>query len=92
MKTIEDMNDEILISCCHSYCEEQGLTEEWNAFRDRIEADYHYCSYVEDFIDESCCYDLQMIGAGFIKPSALPDIPISRSELTAHCADCRYCL
>ncbi len=33
MKKISDMSDKEVISCCHCYCEENGLMKEWNEVR-----------------------------------------------------------
>ena len=51
-----------------------------------------YCSYLNENIEEGMCYDLQMIGDGYIKEAALPEININKEELNEHCLICKYCL
>ena len=78
MQKIEDMTDDEVIQKCHLYCEHNNLTEEWNAFRNKSESEYRYCDYLEEYIDESLCYDMQMITEHYIKSSALPEIKIDK--------------
>lgn len=92
MKKIAALSDQEVISCCHCYCEEYGLTEEWKDFRAETVAQYVYCSYLQEYIDEGVCYDLQMIAGGLIKPTALPDITIDREACMNHCTECQYSL
>ena len=54
--------------------------------------DKFYCSYLNENIEDGMCYDLQMIGDGYIKEAALPEINIDREELNEHCSKCKYCL
>ncbi len=89
MKKVIDMTDDEVISSCHLYCEENNLNSEWYIYRDKIESQYRYCSYLEEYIDEGLCYDLQMITSGFIKSSALPDIIIDKEKCSAHCSKCK---
>lgn len=35
MKKVDDMTDEAVVDCCHRYCEENGLIEEWNEYLER---------------------------------------------------------
>lgn len=91
-KKIADLSDQEVISYCHWYCEEHGLIAEWNAFRTEIEAQHCYCSYLQEYIDEGLCYDLQMIAGGLIKPTALPDITIDHEACMTCCAECQYSL
>lgn len=91
MKKVVDMTDDEVISSCHSYCEENNLNSEWHIYRENIESQYCYCSYLEEYIDEGLCYDLQMITSGLIKPSSLPDIIIDKDKCSTHCSKCKYC-
>lgn len=89
-KKISEMTDDEVVLCCHRYCEENGLTAEWKAFRKRCEEAYRYCSYAEEYVDEGLCYDLQMILGELIKPCALPESVIDKEKLKNCCADCKY--
>ena len=90
MKKVEDMTDVEVISNCHFYCEENNLIDEWKQFREKSESEYRYCSYLEEYIDEGLCYDLQMITGNYIKPSALPEINIDKEKCANCCAECKY--
>lgn len=92
MKKVADMTDDEVIENCHFYCEENSLTGEWNAFREKAESEYRYCSYIEEYIDEGLCYDLQMITGNYIKPSALPKIKIDKEICAKCCFECKYSL
>ena len=48
-----------------------------------------FCPYLNEYIDEGCCYDLQMICDGYIKDSALPEIKVDKTELSKQCQDCK---
>ena len=37
-KSIADMDDRELMSACHRWCEDNGFTAEFSAFRDSVEA------------------------------------------------------
>ena len=67
--------------------EERKTDAEFIAFMSSFTA--KYCPYMKEYIDEGCCYDLQMILDGYIKETALPDIKIDKSQLSAHCSRCR---
>lgn len=90
MKKISDMTDNEVIQICHSYCEENNLIYEWADFREKTEYQYRYCSYLEEYIDEGLCYDLQMITGNYIKPSALHEIKIDKGQCEKHCLECKY--
>ena len=92
MKKIADMTDDEVISNCHFYCEENKLISEWNEFREKAEAEYRYCSYLEEYIDDGLCYDLQMITSNYIKSSALPEINIDKEKCASCCSECKYSL
>ncbi len=47
-----------------------------------------YCPYMKEYIDEGCCYDLQMILAGYVKDSALPEVKVDKAQLSKHCQKC----
>lgn len=92
MKKISEMSDEQVITCCHHYCEDNHLTDDWEDFRAEIESNYCYCAYTEEYIDDGCCYDLQMIANSMIKPSVLPELHIDKEKLINCCAVCKHCL
>ena len=91
-KKVTDMTDDEVISNCHFYCEENNLISEWNEFREKAEAEYRYCSYLEEYIDDGLCYDLQMITSNYIKPSALPEINIDKEKCARCCSECKFSL
>ena len=91
-KKVVDMDDNEVISKCHWFCEENNLTGEWNIYREKAESNYCYCSYLEQYIDDGICYDLQMITDGFIKSSALPEIKIDKEKCATHCSNCKHSL
>lgn len=92
MKKVSEMSDEDVITYCHWFCEENKLTDEWDTFRQEKEAEYRYCSYLKEFIDDGLCADIQMISGGFIKSSALPETDIDKEESQKTCRKCKYCL
>ena len=49
-----------------------------------------YCPYLERYIDEGLCYDMQMILDGYIKKPALPEIRIDKLQLSECCSKCNY--
>ena len=49
-----------------------------------------YCAYLNEFIDSGLCYDMKMIGNGFIKPEALPDVEIDKAKLLECCNKCNH--
>lgn len=89
MKKVREMDEAAVIRYCHWYCEENNLTDEFNKRREQTQAEYVYCEYMREYIQYGCCYDMQMIGGGYISQSALPDIPIDREKLEKCCADCK---
>ena len=48
-----------------------------------------FCPYLREYIDEGCCYDLQMILDGYIKNSALPGIKVDKTQLSKQCQNCK---
>lgn len=92
MKKLADMTDEDVITYCHYFCEENKLTEEFNAFREKEESQYYYCSYLQEYLDPGYCYDMQMIVEGFIKRKVLSEIHIDKTKLSECCSSCKHCL
>lgn len=90
MKKIAEMEEREVISACHWFCEENHLTAEWNVFREEIESTYRYCPYLEEYVEDGECTDLQMIACGYIQSSALPERVIDRSAAESACETCRY--
>ncbi len=91
-KKVADMTDDEVISNCHYFYEENNLRNEWNAYREKVESEYYYCSYLQEYIDAGLCYDMQMIANKLIKPSALPETKIDKEKCTEHCLKCEYSL
>ena len=89
MIKVKDMDDKSVIRYCHWYCEENNLTQEFKEYRNKVEAEYVYCSYLQEYVSQGCCYDMQMIKDGYMKTSMLPDIPIDKEALQKHCCDCK---
>lgn len=89
MKKVSELSDEACIRYCHWYCEKTGQTGRFEAFRAKIESEYRYCGYLDEYIEDGLCCDIQMICAGYIKPSALAEYVIDDNTAAA-CAACRY--
>lgn len=51
-----------------------------------------YCAYLNKYIEEGLCYDIQMISTGHILPSALPEIVVDKTKAAKICKQCRYYL
>ena len=92
MKKIADMTDGEIISSCHFFCEDNGLTAEWKEFQKEEEGKYPFCAYLDEYITEGMCYDLQMIAGGFIVPSSLPEIVIERKICRRCCDECEHAM
>ncbi len=92
MKKVVDMNDREVISNCHCYCEDNNLTDEWYVFREKAEYEYRYCAYLEEYIDEGLCCDLQMITKNYIKESFLSKIKIDKEQCVKCCSECKFSL
>ena len=87
MKKVSEMSDDDVIRYCHWYYEENRLLDEWRAFRESIESNYRYCSYLEEYIDDNRCNDLQMNISGFLSDFNFKgDI----EEIKECCKDCKY--
>ena len=67
--------------------EEKKIDADFIAFMSTFTA--KFCPYLNEYIDEGCCYDLQMICDGYIKDSALPEIKIDKTELSKQCQNCK---
>ena len=91
-KKVAGMSDDEVIQNCHHYCEEMRIIEEWKEFREKAESAHRYCSYLEEYIDEALCYDLQMISSDYIKSSALPRHYVDKERCLSCCAQCKYVL
>lgn len=55
-----------------------------------MESEYIYCSYLQEYITEGLCYDMQMIGNGYIKSKALYELNINKEKLKKCCAECEH--
>ena len=91
-KKVVDMTDDEVIRNCHWYYQENNLTAEWRAYREKVESEYYYCSYLEQYIEQGYCYDLQMIVCGFVKSSALPELNIDKEKCAELCSTCKHSL
>ena len=67
--------------------EEKKIDADFIAFMSTFTA--KFCPYLNEYIDEGCCYDLQMICDGYIKDSALPEIKVDKTELSKQCQNCK---
>ena len=67
--------------------EEKKIDADFVAFMSTFAA--KFCPYLNEYIDEGCCYDLQMICDGYIKDSALPEIKVQKTQLSKQCQKCR---
>ena len=92
MTKVDEMDDQQVIRFCHWYCEENNLTIEFKKYREKIEAEYVYCSYIQQYVSEGLCYDMQMVKDGFVKSSVLSEIKMDREILQEHCAKCKHLL
>lgn len=89
-KSIAEMNDKQIITACHWWYEEQDLNDEWWKFRDKAEAEYNYCEYLQEFIEDGLCTDIQMIANEYIKSTALPDRYIDKEKALNFCCNCKF--
>ncbi len=87
MKKVSEMSDDDVIMYCHWYYEENRLNDEWRSFRDRIESNYKYCSYLEEYIDDDKCNDLQMVAGNYLTDL---NIKVDIEELKECCKNCKY--
>ena len=67
--------------------EEKKIDADFIAFMSTFAA--KFCPYLSEYIDEGCCYDLQMICDGYIKDSALPEVKVDKTQLSKQCQKCR---
>ena len=67
--------------------EEKKIDADFIAFMTTFAA--KFCPYLNEYIDEGCCYDLQMICDGYIKDSALPEVKVDKTQLSKQCQKCR---
>lgn len=92
LKKVTEMSDEEVIRYCHWYCEDNNLTDEWADYEEQIESQYRYCTYMEQYIEDAECCDMQMISNGLIKDTSSSEISIDKVKLAEHCSECKYCL
>lgn len=90
MRKIAEMSDNEVISCCHHYCEDNGLVDEWQSFRLSKEKALSYCPYLKAFIESGLCYDMQMVSFGYVKSTVLHSVEIDNVELGKCCGECEY--
>ena len=88
MKKVSEMTDDDVIRYCHWYCEENHLNDEWNSFRNRIESNYKYCCYLEEYINDDRCNNLQLIADNC---SVAANFKVDIDEIKECCKDCKYC-
>lgn len=88
MKKVAEMTDDDVIVYCHWFCESYNLTQEFDEFRTKVEFQYYYCSYLQEYIEPDLCYDMQMIAAGYIKDSAFSEMQTDKTELVKCCSEC----
>ena len=90
MHKVSEMSDAETIRYCHWYCESNRLTEEFDDFRNKAESAYRYCAYLQEYIEDGDCNDLQMIVSGTVDASVLPQYRIDRENASTICNSCRY--
>lgn len=90
MKKVTDMSDSECIDYCHWFCEEHGLVNRFETLRAEIESHYRYCTYLQEYIEDGLCIDIQMISNGYIKQTALPECSIDAEDVLKKCSDCKY--
>ena len=89
MKKVTEMSDSEVISYCHWFCEDNGIVEEFINFRKKTESEYYFCSFMEEFIEPGCCYDMQMFAEGF-EQEGNTESYANKAELKNHCLNCSY--
>ena len=97
-KKITDVPDDDIARVCHWYCEENDLTEEFFAFRDRFLADYCFCELAKGgwaangrMITGSLCMEIQMAVAGSIPMDSIPEYQwIDWEAAPDACVNCIY--
>ena len=67
--------------------EEKKIDADFIAFMSTFTA--KFCPYLNEYIDEGCCYDLQMILDGNIKDLALYEETIDKTQLPIRCQKCK---
>ena len=90
MHHIKDLADHDVIQFCHWYCEECRLTQEFEEYRKRAEAQYRYCPYLKEYIGDEQCSDICMIAQGYIKNLTLTEYSVESESAKAFCNECRY--
>ena len=89
-KKIEEMSDPEVISFCHWYSEDESLSDEFFTFRENAEAAYRWCSYLEEFIEDEDCWNIQMISNKLINSALHPEYHIDIEKALLFCNECRY--
>lgn len=90
MKKITDMSDSECIDSCHWFCEEHELVYQFETFRTEIESHFRFCTYLQEYIEDGLCVDIQMIFNGYIKHTALPEYSVDTESSLKKCFDCKY--
>ena len=89
-KKVAEMSDSEIIRACHWYYEENNLVDEFWDFREEIESQYRYCFYLQEYIEEGVCCDIQMIANGTIRKEALSEQSVDKEIAMRYCRLCRY--
>lgn len=89
-KKVSEMNDDEIITFCHWFCEENNLVNEFKKYRNTIESQYRYCSYLQEYIDDEICSDMQLIINECIPHSKFPNYSIDNEIAAKHCEECKY--
>lgn len=88
MKKVSDMTADEANRYCHWFCEENNLNGEFDEFISKIKTEHYYCSFLHGYIEQGCCYDMQMIAEGFVKETVLSEIQIDKTNLAECCSAC----
>ncbi len=89
-KKVTDMTDAEVFQKCHWFCEENNLNTEHREFVDNALEAYRHCSYLDEFIDESQCLNLQIIACAYKEPSSCFESTINKAECKKCCFKCEY--
>ncbi len=55
-----------------------------------MEAEKFFCEYLQEFIEDGLCTDIQMIAIEYIKSTALPEYNIDKEKTIKCCCNCNF--
>ena len=89
-KNIADISDEEVISFCHRYSEDERLSDEFFTFCENAKDAYRWCSYLEEFIEDGDCWNIQLIVNEVINSAQYSECHIDIDKATLFCSECKY--